>query len=132
MEKYCEVMDALWAYQTCPPDALKTLRFYYSIRPNHEDMTNEKYAERALDEIYGCPDFIRDDDGCIDVKESIIILKREIDELFYYLHSTSFVRTMNRTKKIKEELMMKACHPDRLRRIYELGGEDAVDNFIGL
>lgn len=132
MERYYEVMNAVWDYQTCPKDALSTLKFYYSIRPLHEDMTSERYAQDALDEIYACPDFVRDDDGCINVKESIESMKCEIDELFYYLHTGSFVRTMNRTKKIKEELMMNACHPRRIRRILELGGGEALDNFIGL
>lgn len=125
-------MEAIWAYQTCPLDALATLKFYYSIRPLDEDISGERYAQRALDEIYECPDFFRDDDGRINVKESIWEMKTAIDELFYYLHTGSFVRTMNRTKKIKEELMMNVWHPRRMHRILELGGEDALDNFMGV
>ena len=125
-------MEAIWAYQSCPSDALATLRFNYSLRPNHEDETGEKFAERALNELYCAPDFIRDDEGYILVEETIDYLIDEIDDLFYYEYTAGFTRTMNRTKKIKEELMAAAWHPSRIEKILELGGHDALDNFAGL
>lgn len=132
METYYEVMDVIRNYRTSPKDALETLRFYYSIRPNHEDTLGEKFADRAMDEIFCAPDMIRDDDGQILVEESIAYLKEEIDDLFYYMESAPFVRAMNRMKQIKEELMAAAWHPTRIERLLELGGEEALDNFAGL
>jgi len=77
-------------------------------------------------------DYIRDDEGYIMVEETIEYKKNEIDDLFYYTHNAGFVRTMNRMKKIKEELMAAAWHPRRIERILELGGHEALDNFAGL
>jgi hypothetical protein len=117
---------------SCPKDALATLKFYYSIRPNHEDTTNEKFAERAYWEVMCATDFIRDDNDVILVEDSIQYFKEEIDDLFYYQHTGSFVRAMNRMKKIKEELMAAVWHPRRIERLLELGGETTLDNFAGL
>lgn len=134
MDTRKKVMEAIWAYQSCPPDALATMRFTYTLRPDPRpgDETHERFAERALAELYCDPDLIRDDDGYILVEESIQHNIEEIDELFYYEHIAGFTRTMNRTKKIKEELMMATWHPRRIERLLELGGHEALDNFAGV
>ena len=40
-------------------------------------------------------------------------------------------RIQSRCKKMKEEIAAAACHPRRIERILELGGFEAVDNFMG-
>lgn len=132
MDKYYEVMDVIRNYRSAPPNALETLKFYYTLRPTHEDTIGEKFAERALDEIFCAPDFIRDNNGAILVEESTRYLKEEVDDLYYYMESARFVRAMNRMKKLKEELIAAAWHPDRIARILELGDWKALDNFAGL
>lgn len=132
MDSSKKVMEAIWAYQSCPPDALATMRFTYTLRPDHEDETGEKFAEQMYTEILYAGDYIRDDDDYILVEESIQWKKEEIDDLFYYEHIARFTRTMNRTKKIKEELMMATWHPRRIERLLELGGHEALDNFAGV
>lgn len=126
------VIKTVRSYKSCPTDALATLRFYYSLRPNDEDTANEKFAERAYWEVTCMTDFIRGDNGVISVDESIQYFKEEIDDLFYYEHTGPFVRAMNRMKKLKEELMAAVWHPQRIERLLELGGETALDNFAGL
>lgn len=127
-----QVMNAIYEYQSCPTDALATLRYYYDIHPDREDDSSEIFAEQTLAELMYEVDYLRDNDGYVLVEESIEYAKREIDDLFYYMHSNSFNRTMNRMKKLKEELMEKAWHPHRIERILELGGYDALDNFAGV
>jgi len=132
MENYNKIREAVWNYRPSPKDALATLKFYYSLRPTHEDTTGEKFAERAYREALQANDLIYDDDGTLLVQESIDYITEEIDDLFYYEHTAGFVRTMNRTKKFKEDLMAAAWHPRRIERLLELGGEEALDNFAGL
>ena len=127
-----EVMRAVEAYSPCPSDALATLKFYYQLRPNREEDDGEQFADRMYWEIMCGGDYIRDDEGNIMVEESIQYKKEELDDLFYYAYNAGFVRTMNRMKKLKEELMAAAWHPRRIERILELGGHDALDNFAGL
>lgn len=125
-------MEAIWDYQSCPTDALATLQFYYSLRPDHEDDSGETFAERMYQEVIHGDDYIRDDDGEILIEESIEWKKEQIDDIFYYKHSSSFTRTMNRMKKLKEELMAATWNPRRIERILELGGYNALDNFAGV
>jgi hypothetical protein len=132
MDPQQQVINAICEYQSCPIDALATLQFHYSLRPNKEDESGELFAEQTLNELKYGVDYLRDNEGYIMVEESIEYAKQEIDDLFYYLHSSSFIRTMNRMKKIKEELIAAAWHPDRIARILELGGHAALDNFAGL
>ena len=127
-----KVQDAICSYQSCPKDALATLKFYYDLHPNDEEERNAEYIEACVDEILYGGDYIRNDDGYIMVKATIEYKKDELDNLFYYLHSRSFIRAMNRMKMLKEELIATAWHPDRIAKILELGGHDALDNFAGL
>jgi hypothetical protein len=132
MDPQEQVMNAIRMYQTCPTDALATLQFYYSLRPTKEDSSGESFAEQTICEMLYNVDYLRDDEGEIMVEESIEYAKHELDDLFYYIHSSSFNRTMNRMKKLKEDLMAATWHPRRIERILELGGHEALDNFAGL
>jgi len=87
----------------------------------------------------------------IDVRASIQNGKELIDKRLSMVRAYEFLRTKDRTEKlreeliaeckrlrpilnfkhIKEELMMVAWHPKRIERILELGGWDALDNFAG-
>ena len=127
-----KVQDAICRYQSCPKDALATLKFYYDLHPNDEEERNPEYIEACVNEILYGGDYIRNDDGYIMVKATIEYKKEELDNLFYYQHSRSFIRAMNRMKMLKEELVAAAWHPDRIAKILELGGHDALDNFAGL
>ena len=132
MNDHRKVMEEIWEYESCPTDALATLQFYYKFHPDEEDDVREKFAQQMYTEVLCGGDFIRDDEGYILVEESIRWKKDEIDDIFYYYHTGSFVRAMNRMKKIKEELMAATWHPRRVERILELGGHEALDNFAGL
>jgi len=132
MDNHRKVIEKIWGYEYCPSDALATLQFYYTLNPDDEDDSSENFAERTYWEIICGGDFIRDDDGYVIVDESIEWKKEQIDDIFYYKHSSSFTRTMNRMKKLKEELMAATWHPRRMERILELGGYTALDNFAGV
>jgi hypothetical protein len=132
LEEMKTVTEEIWEYQSCPKDALATLRFYYKFHPEDENETREKFAEQMYREVLYGGDCIRGDDGEVLVEETIEWKKEEIDDIFYYQHTGPFVRTMNRMKKIKEELMMATWHPRRIERLLELGGHEALDNFAGL
>ena len=127
-----KVQDAICGYQPCPEDALAILQFYYRLHPKDEEEPTGEYAEDRMAEICYGGDYFRDDNGYILVKETIRYKKEEIDDLFYYLYTRSFVRSMNRMKKLKKELIAATWHPRRIERILELGGHEALDNFAGL
>jgi hypothetical protein len=133
MKAYKKVNRAVEAYRSCPEQVLGTLRFYYQVNPKNEDTSSEEFARREEESFRMAGDYIiRDDNDNIIVEESIAYAKEHLDGLFYYAHCTSFVRTMNRMKLLKEELMMVTWHPSRIERILELGGFEALDNFAGL
>ena len=131
MQQYKSAMDVVRDYEPCPHDALATFRLHYSLRPNDEGMQSEEFASYAKFEVYYGDDVIRDEEGYVMVEETIRSLTGQLDDLFYYEHTSSFIRTMNRMKKLKEDLMMSVWHPTRVEKFLDKWGEDAFDNFVG-
>ena len=94
-----------------------------------EDM--RRYYE---DEFWGTypSEVPRDEDGCILVEEALEWMTRYMDDFYVEGELAPFVRTIQRTETIKEELMAAMWHPRRLERLLEIGGEEALDNFAGV
>jgi hypothetical protein len=136
MDHYTRLMDALASYT---PSCSTLLRYLRSVRKSHGDdfcVDSEREWSRNynVDEFWGtyASEVPRDEDGCILFEEAFEWTTRYMDDFYAEGEIVSFVRTMQRTEAIKEELMMAMWHPRRIERLLEIGGEAALDNFAGV
>lgn len=136
MDHYNSLMEAIKAYTPSPVDLLQYLRFE---RHFHGDafLTDEHREDmRAYfeDEFWGTwtSEVSRDEDGFILKEEAYEWTTEQMDEFYSQGELAPFARTMQRTEALKEELMAAAWHPQRIERLLEIGGWEALDNFAGL
>lgn len=76
--------------------------------------------------------YVYDEDDFVLVEPSIEYARDRLEDEYRMRIQAEFVRTVHRTKILKEELMMSAWHPRRIERLLEMGGEEALDNFAGV
>ena len=76
--------------------------------------------------------YIRDENGFILVEPSIAYARDRLEDEYRMSIQAEFVRSVHRTKLLKEELMAATWHPRRIERLLSIGGEKALDNFAGL
>ena len=140
MTPYQQLSDFLDAY--LPGEDLKTLRVIYDrylqgLQKIEEGDTYYLWQTYADYDLEPYIDFdgdycVRDEDGSILLERSIAYAKDRLEEEYRMTIQAEFVRSVHRTKLLKEELMMNVWHPRRIEKILELGGEEALDNFAGL
>jgi len=150
-------------YVPCPSAFIKRLRdlqesvlrdFFLASQENRlwmPDWTPPSEKEAWLRDfiwdidIFGTPQKVN-------VEKTIAHQKRQADNAYIRLHSTSFYRTTGRTAylrdelfagaekmrtvrrchQIKEELCANVYHPRRIEKLLETGGWEVLDNFAGL
>lgn len=76
--------------------------------------------------------YVYDDDDFIMVERSIDYARDRLEDEYRMSIQGEFVRSVHRTKLLKEQLMMNVWHPRRIERLLEIGGEEALDNFAGV
>ena len=136
MEQYNRLWDAIASYTPAPTDLLHYLRFERHLHGDDfcTDWIREDLRQYFEDEFWGTfhSEVPRDDDDCILVEEALKWTKGQIDNFYAEGQLAAFARTMQRTEALKEELMASVWHPRRIKRLLEIGGEEALDNFAGL
>lgn len=136
MDHYSSLMKAIEAYTPSPVDLLQYLRFerYFHGDDFLTDEHRENMREYWEDEFWGTyeKEVPRDEDDFILLEEALEWTKCEMDDFYSQGELAPFVRTMQRTEALKEELMAATWHPRRMERLLEIGGEEALDNFAGL
>ena len=76
--------------------------------------------------------YVRDEDGFILVEPSIERAKDFLEDEYLRTVQAGFVRTVHKTKLLKEELMMNVWHPQRVEKFLETYGWEAYDNLLGV
>lgn len=142
MTPYQQVNEFINAYSPGEDGLLKILKRIYAdyllgLRKMEEGDTYylwQMYADYDCEPYidYSEDYYVRDEDGDILAEPSIELAKDFLEDEYLRSIRAEFVRTVHRTKRLKEDLMAAAWHPRRIERLLELGGEEALDNFAGV
>ena len=76
--------------------------------------------------------YVRDEDGFILVEPSIAYARDRLEDEYRLSIQAEFVRSVHRTKLLKEQLMMSVWHPQRVEKFLETYGWEAYDNLLGV